>query len=222
MSLETILIEILVPILKSNFYIFSLIGSIISNNLFVIFLSSLAGQGIFPLWKVWIIALLGMFISDTIWFNIGKSQKITSIIRHRHFLYNYYSIKKLIEKSHKKNNFIVFLGSKFVYGTKILTLMYAGRRNMKLTDFIKYNFTASTIWVTILVFIGFLAGKGFTQLFEIFNNLKQTLIVFTLIVILIYILWFISGKLITNSWRRIGDKMIVPKFRYKKFMNRFS
>jgi len=157
-------LSIIIYELKTHFYILSLIGSIISNNLFVIFLASLSGQGIFSLWKVWIIALIGILISDTIWFIIGKSATINKIARHRHFLYNYYSIKSILNKSEEKNNFFVFLGSKFIYGAKILTLIYAGKRKMRIKDFIKYNFTSSAIWISLLVFLGFLAGKGFARL----------------------------------------------------------
>ena len=96
MSLNSFFLSIIIYELKAHFYFLSLIGSIISNNLFVIFLASLSGQGIFSLWKVWIISLIGILISDTIWFIIGKSATINKIARHRHFLYNYYSIKSIL------------------------------------------------------------------------------------------------------------------------------
>jgi len=230
MSLNSFFLSIIIYELKAHFYFLSLIGSIISNNLFVIFLASLSGQGIFSLWKVWIIALIGILISDTIWFIIGKSATINKIARHRHFLYNYYSIKSILNKSEEKNNFFVFLGSKFIYGAKILTLIYAGKRKMRIKDFIKYNFTSSAIWISLLVFLGFLAGKGFAKLLEGLNNLRYALIIFILIIISIYLLWFISGRIIMHGWKKMnkkidkkfGHKIIVTKFKYQKFMNRFN
>ncbi|PIN95121.1 hypothetical protein COU53_00945 [Candidatus Pacearchaeota archaeon CG10_big_fil_rev_8_21_14_0_10_30_48] len=230
MSLNSFFLSIIIYELKAHFYVLALIGSIISNNLFVIFLSSLSGQGLFSLWKVWIIALMGVLISDIIWFTLGKSASINKIARHRHFLYNYYSIKSILNKSGEKNNFFVFLGSKFVYGAKIITLMYAGRRNMRIKDFIRYNVTSSTIWVSFLVFLGFLAGKGFTKLLDGLNNLKYALVIFILIIIIIYFLWFLSGRIVMNGWKKMnkkidkkfGHKIIVTKFKYQKFMNRFN
>src|SRR3989344_8544187 len=172
MGLESLLVEFIIPLLQSKFYSISIIGTIISTNLFVIFLSSLAGQGIFELWKVWLLAIIGILISDLIWFNLGKTNLIHKIVRHKYFLYNFYSIKYLINKSEEKNYFIVFLTSKFVYGLKIITLMHAGRKNMHLDDFVKYDFPVSIAWSTFLVLFGFLIGKGFARLVETLNSIK--------------------------------------------------
>lgn len=226
MSFEYLLSELIVPILKMNFYLLALIGSILSTNLFVLFLASLAGQGTFELWKVWLIAIAGILISDIIWFNLGKTNLIQNIARHRYLIYNFNSIKYLLDKSEEKNYFLVFLTSKFVYGLKILTLMRAGRRNMHMEDFVKYNFPSSIIWSTIIVLLGFLTGKGFVILVEAFNSIKYALIILGIIIVSIYTIWFISGRIIMYSWREInkkmGSKMIVPKMRYHKIKNRFS
>lgn len=226
MNLELLFVEFIIPLLQSNFYSISIIGTVISTNLFVIFLGSLAGQGIFELWKVWLLAVIGILISDLIWFNLGKTNLIHKVVRHKYFLYNFYSIKYLLNKSEEKNYFVVFLTSKFVYGLKIITLMNAGKRNMHLDDFIKYDFPVSIGWSTFLVLFSFLAGRGFGRLVEILNSIKGAVSLFILIIVSVYIAWFISGRIIMRSWKRIndkvGDKIIVPKLKYHKFKNRFS
>tara|TARA_Y100000310_G_scaffold298381_1_gene332281 strand:+ start:5383 stop:6063 length:681 start_codon:yes stop_codon:yes gene_type:complete len=226
MTLETILTNFITPLLGNFFYPIALIGSIISGNIFVLFLATLAGQGSLPITKVWIIALIGTLIADTIWFNIGKTKYVEKIARHRKTIYNFYSVKKVLNKSEEKNNFLVFLISKFIYGMRILTLMYAGRRQMHFDQFAKYNYLASTIWVTFIVSIGFLAGKGFTKLLESFNNLKETLTIFLIIIIVTYIIWYFLGKIFIHHLKKINekvsDKVIVPKMKFHKLKNRFS
>ena len=196
MTFEILFINTLISFLGDYFFVIVLIGTIISGNLFIIFISTLSGQGIFPYWQVLIISLIGTFISDTIWFNLGKTKYINNLVKRPHFLYHYYYIKKALYKSTERNKFLVFLGSKFVYGTKILTLMYVGKRNLKRKDFIIYNFSSSIIWVTILVSIGWLAGKGFTKILESFNNLRTALTVFILLIVLLYTTWFLISELI--------------------------
>lgn len=202
MTFETFLINTIIPFLGNYFLLIALIGTIISGNLFIIFLSTLSGQGIFPYWEVLLISIIGTLISDTIWFNIGKTKFINNLVKKRHFLYNYYYIKKTLQKSTEKNKFLVFLGSKFVYGTKILTLMYAGKRGFKRKDFIIYNFSSSTIWVTILVTIGWLAGKGFTKILESFNNLRSSLTIFILLIALIYMAWLMISEFILTRKKK--------------------
>lgn len=201
MTFETFFINNLIPFLGDYFLLITLIGTIVSGNLFVIFISTLSGQGIFPYWQVLIISLIGTFISDTIWFNLGKTKYIDNLVRKPHFLYNYYYIKKVLSTSTERNKFLVFLGSKFVYGTKILTLMYVGKRNLKRKDFIIYNFSSSAIWVISLVSIGWLAGKGFTKILESFNNLRTALTVFILLIALIYFIWFLISEVIVTRKR---------------------
>tara|TARA_Y100000034_G_C6819879_1_gene369126 strand:+ start:120 stop:800 length:681 start_codon:yes stop_codon:yes gene_type:complete len=226
MTLETILTNLIAPLLGNFFYPIALIGSIISGNIFVLFLSTLAGQGTLSIFKVWIIALTGTLIADAIWYNLGKTQFIDKIARHRKTIYNFYTIKKVLTKSQEKNNFTVFLVSKFVYGMKIMTLMYAGRRHMHADHFIKYDYTATTIWVTFIVSIGFLAGKGFTKLFEIFNSTIHTLTTFLIILATIYLIWYFLGKAFIHRLKKlnekVGDKIIIPKMKFHKFRNRFS
>ena len=196
MSLETFLVDLLIPFLGDYFLIIALIGTIISGNIFVLFLSTLAGQGIFSYFSVLLICLVGTFIADAIWFNIGKTRFVDNLLKRPHFLYNYKYLKKALHKSSEKNKFFVFLGSKFVYGTKILTLMYSGRRKMHIDHFIKYNYISSTIWVATLVTIGFLAGKGFTKILEFFDNLRLALTVFILAIASVYFAWFVMSEII--------------------------
>jgi membrane protein DedA with SNARE-associated domain len=226
MTLETILTILITPFLGNFFYPIALIGSIISGNIFVLFLSTLAGQGSLSIFKVWIMALAGTLIADTIWYNLGKTNFINKIARDRRTIYNFYTIKKALTKSQEKNNFTVFLVSKFIYGMRVLTLMYAGRRHMHADHFIKYNYTATTIWVTFIVSIGFLAGKGFTKLFEIFNSMIQTIATFLIILAIIYLIWYFLGKAFINRLKKlnekVGDKILIPKMKFHKFKNRFS
>jgi len=196
MTFETFIIDTLIPFLGSYFLIVAIIGTILSGNLFVILIATLSGQGIFTYWQVLVVSLIGTFIADTIWFNMGKTKPLKDIIKRPHFLYNYHHIKKILRRSTEKNKFLVFLGSKFIYGTRIITLMYAGRKKMHAKDFIIYNFASSSIWVTLLVTLGFLAGKGFDKFLEFFNNLRTALTVFILIIALIYILWLALSEVI--------------------------
>src|SRR3989338_1990807 len=129
----------------------------------------LTGQGIWSFTEVFILAYIGTLLSDAVWFAVGP--KIFA------YAHEFETIKKrsdvfLPKIEHLGNRpFHLLLVSKFVYGTRILTIIYLSRR-VKAATFTLYNMATTFLWLIVIMLIGYLAGKSIVNLMPIFTEVK--------------------------------------------------
>jgi membrane protein DedA with SNARE-associated domain len=67
-------------------------------------------------------------------------------------------------------------------------IVYLSRKNLSLKKFIVNCLIVNAIWTPSVVYIGWLAGKGFIFALEIIKNLETVTTIFVIIVILTIII----------------------------------
>ena len=173
-----------------NPYLVSSIGGFLSEE-FLVFLAILSGRGLLKLWIVFVFGFFGIFLSDSLWFYLGKSKIIG-------FIKKLINLEKKIEKLDermdfidKKRNFVYILATKFVYGTRIASIVYYSIKGMKYKKFLFYDFFAVLIWLVIMVPAAWFAGKGFHRALKFTRGIE---ILFTVILIT-WIVTYIINKI---------------------------
>jgi len=185
-------VEVFISFLGGNASLIAFLGSLLIGEEVLVFLSILAGKGIISLWNIFLYGFLGSLLGDLFWFYIGRTRIIDWLKKVKFIRKSYGHSKPLLEKlsvreMHGWKCLIYFGASKFMGVIKVLAVVYASRRKMKFSRFIKWNVPALILWMIPMLFAGWLAGKGFTLLLIVLKNLQMALGLAVIIAIILYI-----------------------------------
>lgn len=161
------LIPILFDILEQYGYIIVFLGTVIGGELVVLAAVFLASLGILNIYLVILISIVGIVTSDSIWYFIGTKVGGKIDYCRKHFCPAKYQHK--IESFSNKfvGHYAKFIiGSKFVYGFRIITLVTSGYQHIPYNKFLKFNLIGSCIWLVIIVFLGYVMGFSWNYLAE--------------------------------------------------------
>lgn len=187
MNFETILSLLFVYKIPALF-----LGTFFFGDAVVLAAAFLAGNEIWPLSLVFIISVIGAILSDLVWFYIGPrlfnySQKYERIKKHS---------ERILPKIEQLGNhpFHLLVVSKFIYGTRILTIIYLAWKKINLGAFIIYDLIGSILWLIVLIPIGYLAGKSVINLLPALEDLKYATIAILLLIIAVSLINVWIGK----------------------------
>jgi len=156
------------------------IGAVIGGEEVILTFAFLAAQKLWSVETAFIYCYLGTLASDIGWFLLGK-HTLHRMGFFQRFLGRYERIKHFLKKISNRP-FILLLITKFIYGTRIFTIMYVGMEGLSLIKFIGYNVFVILAWLPIVVGLGWLAGKGVSQVANVYEH---TWLVFGIILLFI-------------------------------------
>lgn len=192
-------IEYLLPLLKTHGMLLSFIGGFITGETIIILLAFLSAIGLIPLWYVLVFCTIGMYLSDFVPFTLGRFK----------FWKKFYTGKmekhaKNIEikflRYTKNNLFLTLFYTKFIYGLSIPALIYLGHKKTTYRRFALYNLFVEMVFVPIVVLIGWYSGKGFTLARTIFKDIRVAIfLLIILVIILTLIRKWMDQKLIKKQ-----------------------
>ena len=121
--------------------------------------SYLAGQLAWSPVPLFLAALAGTIISDTLWFFFGK-----------YFASRFSEVKFLKKEREKMAGFIARLVGekpltalvmvKFLYGSRVAMILYAAASGISFWTFTLFNGIGAIVWLLVFIPLGYLAGKG--------------------------------------------------------------
>lgn len=194
-------IEEIISIFSDYPILISFFGSFFGGDGIIIFLSGLSAQGIFPLWIIFVFCLLGTLSADVLWLYLFRRKLIEKITNYFLRFDNKNFFKKIRDFAGGRELAILII-AKFAYGTRIITLSILGKSNMGYLKFVWYDFLASSIWLTAIIGVGWLGGKGISRIVNVFEEIQ----LFILALILFAILARIIAKKIERRFFRRGNE----------------
>ena len=202
MIIEEVLRNVLEILINHN-YILSFAAGLITEEL-VLFLAILSGKGGIPFWAVFFFGLLGALCIDTLYFIIARTKFITYLRKIKFVSKSFRKMPKFVRNFGDKNNLGNLIISKFIYGTRMISIMAISIKGIKFGKFFAYDLIALIIWGVILLPLGWLAGRGITLFLHVAKNLEKLFLI-TLLIIIIYhfgiknLIPWIFRKIIENS-----------------------
>lgn len=174
--------NLVIELLTKYQLIIVFVGSFFLGESVIISCGFLAAQGILNMPYVFILAFLGTVISDSLWFCCGK----LIFWKKKNFIDDkkYNKLVKRIDQITGKKQFWALLFIKFLYGTRILTIIYLSIRRIKFSIFTFFNSLGTILWLSVVLTIGWLAGKGYGNVVPVFNGVKYLLIGLIILLIL--------------------------------------
>jgi membrane protein DedA with SNARE-associated domain len=162
------------------------------------FLSSLAGQGVLPLWKVFFFCYLGNFFSDCVWFAFGRTRLIQRIFLSRYFSRSYEKMNDVL-KTFDSRELFVFILVKFIYGIRVITIVYFGGRRYNPSRFLAYNSIAILVITTAVTVSGWGTGRGIGLFMDIFGSIRTAFTSLVAIALLIHVVRKLAGRLAAKA-----------------------
>jgi len=95
--------------------------------------------------------------------------------------------------------FLALLFIKFLYGTRILTILYLSIRKVHYPTFFLFNTIGTVFWLLVMIFVGWLVGRGTADAGQVFSRVEYTLTALVLLIVLYRIITTWLGKEITKK-----------------------
>ena len=123
----------------------------------------LAAAHVLPVPALFVLSLLGTLSSDLVWFLFGH--RLVALARHWERLRSRYeSAMAAVERAEHGRGFYYLLFFKFVYGIRIVTIIYTSLRRITLRRFVVLDALGSAAYLAVLIGVGLMLCHGATEL----------------------------------------------------------
>ena len=169
------------PFLQTYGLLLIFFGVLLEGEISIIIAGILYQQGALPLGETILVAIVAAFLSDQIWFHLGRRygqslfNKLPFLSRHQN---------KIQPKIQSKSDYIAFAG-RFIYGTRIIGYVLLGLHHYSVKRFMLIDSFVSTNWCLLGIALGYFFGTSADQVFGEFITTEK----FILAIIVIGIGW---------------------------------
>lgn len=151
-----------------------LIGTFLEGETILLLGGFMAHAGHLKLSVVMIIAFIGSFSGDQLYFYIGRKKGIDLLARHPKWQRRADRAHRYLEKYHD----LIMIGFRFVYGTRIMIPIVLGMgRNIKASRFFVFNAIGAIIWSVVISASGYLFGEAVEAVVKDVRHYEVELIV---------------------------------------------
>jgi membrane protein DedA with SNARE-associated domain len=184
-------------LLTSYQLIFILVGSFLFGETIIItaaFLSTKMGWS--PI-VVFLLSFLGTITSDVCWFILGKY--FSDNVKKSKFWKNKYPKKRALVRKIVINPKTTLFYYKFLYGFRVLSILYVAGMGMTTADFVLFNSLGTFIWLIVIISIGWFAGKGILNVLPYVSSIEYYIFIVVLLLIAMRILASWVGRKIVKE-----------------------
>lgn len=173
------------------------VGSFALGDTVVIGAGYLAGTGLLNFWLTLGYALIGTLIADCAWFLFGH-QIIRRLPKYRNLDWQINMVEK-IERLAGKRLWLIILCFKFLYGTRILMIIFFSLQKISLVRFLWLDTVGTLIWLILFLGVGWLAGAGIVNLLPHVQSAELALTIFVLVLLVMRLGFSWMEKRLTKS-----------------------
>lgn len=139
---------------------------IIEGPIVTIIAAFMASLGIFNIWIVLILSIIGDIVGDIILYGVGRAWGMTFVRRVGKYIGITESLVLKMEKFFEKHGGKTVFSVKTTTGLCWATWVAAGIVKMNFWKFIWYSFLGGIVWSAFLVFMGYFFGEFYAQIEE--------------------------------------------------------
>lgn len=159
------------------------VGAALFGEAVIIGAGYLAAQLEWSAASSFIAAFTGTVLADGAWVLLGKRATKRFDLEARFKRKSPKTIRRLQKLSGDKP-FQALLYIKFLYGTRILALLYLGWRRISWSQFFIYDAIGTLVWLIPVFTLGWLAGKSVSFITPALDNIEYTLLSIGIIIVL--------------------------------------
>jgi membrane protein DedA with SNARE-associated domain len=136
-------------------YLALALGTYLEGETAILVASSLAGSGLFKIPYVIFFGFLGSFVSDWVYFLIGKLNGKIFLAKRPALRQKFEPVQNFF----KTNRLQILFSYRFLYGFRIIIPITLGMSELKLVQFLGYSIMAGLIWATTVSTVGYFVGR---------------------------------------------------------------
>lgn len=146
-------------------YLALLIGTFFEGETAILIASSLINQGLFDGPPTMIVAFAGSFISDWLYYFIGR-------LNGKYFVARRPKLKAKLEpvqRLFRKHQLQILFSYRFLYGFRVIIPIVIGMSHIKPVQYLFYSVVSGLFWATTVSTVGYFIGRFFnvkTSVFE--------------------------------------------------------
>jgi membrane protein DedA with SNARE-associated domain len=186
--------KLVLSFIAVNLPLLCVVGAFVGGDVLIIFLSSLAGQGLINFWTIILFCSIGTVSSDVMWFFLARTRFADRLISSRQLNSGYAKLDRLLSK-YGRNDFLLLLLVKFIYGIRIIAIVYFSRERRYFARFLNYNTFAVVVITLFVAFLGWMAGRGIRTYVDYYENFKTVMKI-----IVIFFVAFVILKSLLKKW----------------------
>lgn len=183
------------------------LGTVFFGEVIVLTAAFLSGNGMWSVWSVFLFSLAGVLVSDAAWFYFGRRSN-RLLQRYTNRLEKYRAYVTYIDNAFERRPWRTMLFLKFLYGTRIIMIVYLSLTPLSLRRFVAADAFATTILLSLVITVGWLAGAGVIHAIPSLANIQYAILIL-LGIIVVY-------KLMTLWLSRQIDKSIIRRNKSKQ------
>jgi len=183
--------------------IIAFLNPILGGEISVTLLAVLSGRGVVAFPLVLFFSILGAVFFDSLLFNLAESKFVTKLLANKRIAKREKKLEVVFNKYAGKNNFLLLLISKFLYGTRIITVSLLGRERVKFIHFVFYSVIANTVWFSVLVSAGWFAGRGIESAIMILRSAQKGVALLVIAVIVVLVARALMHKAVVQAHHRM-------------------
>ncbi|KKW42207.1 MAG: DedA membrane associated protein [Candidatus Magasanikbacteria bacterium GW2011_GWA2_56_11] len=148
-------------------------GAFLFGETIILSAAFLSAQGWWQPGTVFWFSLLGTVIADCVWFFFGHLATRTR--RWEKNQEKYARVIEFVERKTGNRPYLALIPIKFMYGTRILTIIYLSLHRVKFWSFLAADLAATALLLAVLIPLGWLAGRGYTNLLTTYHGVTYAL-----------------------------------------------
>lgn len=176
------------------------IGGFLAGEEMLLILTYLANAGHFPFWHLMVFTFLGITLCDFTFYFIGKLKLVQSYINNsKRLSHSFDKISNIYYNVCKHSTWKILLYTKFIYGTRLISLVYLGMRNVSVKEFLRLNIIIGISWLLIVVSIGIILSESIELIINTFHSIQMvSLFILVFIIVGIYIKKWIEKRILSQ------------------------
>jgi membrane protein DedA with SNARE-associated domain len=131
------------------------IGTFLEGETAILVASCLAGSGLFKIPYVIIFGFLGSFMSDWIYYFIGRLNGVYFLSRRPKLQERFEPVQKFF-KTHRLQ---ILFSYRFLYGFRIIIPLTLGMSDLKPIQYLGYSIVAGLLWASTVGTVGYFVGQ---------------------------------------------------------------
>ena len=182
------LLQALISLISSHIYIASFLAGFFGGEETAILFLTLLINNKYLILIFFIFFQIGTLVMDLVIFLFSRTKAFDSIVKKEFASKSYKQFVYIMNKYGHKNPFVTILITKFIYGTRMVTLIYMAREKLKFGRFMAYNVIITFIWMSVVTALGLAVGASVSAIISSVKRVELGIILFFALSILIYVI----------------------------------
>jgi membrane protein DedA with SNARE-associated domain len=169
------IMDLLINYVSQFQYLTIFAGSILLGESVIIPAILLSAQGTLNPWGVFSMSLAGTLLADIGWFLLGK-RLLAFAGRFEWINVRYARFIQSVERRNERRRLILFMCFKFVYGIRILTIIYFSIQHMPFLRFLAIAAGGSVLWLAVVFGIVWTTWESASTVLPALRSIQYTLL----------------------------------------------